>query len=417
MIGKILLVFLLIIFTLGGIAIMLCQLNILWRNYFGSCRNNRHIKPLLSVQPLALKVVKRYDITQKHFSVRLAAVNGNLLTSFLPGQYLTLMTPKQSEQTSTSAGLLKRCYSLASWQENTAFYELGIQREKHGKMSTWLHRHLQVGTVINVLPPKGNFVINAKESFHAVLVAGGIGITPLRAMVHQFIAQHNKVSSVNKSMSLFYSAKTAEEMCYLDEFIQLANECSNFMFYPFLTRGASVSINYSSSDHAKVAPTVKSTMGRLSAVQLTQKLELYLNGLQSLKVNKQDRASFHYYLCGPNVMMDELKYGLIQQGIAKANINFERFGIDNEAVVEQKFSVKLGKNKKLFFHKQRNLLDAMEEQGIKIQSECRSGECGQCKVNLRYGKVKSLIEIDMNLKAGEILPCCSVPESDLHIDL
>lgn len=118
-------------------------------------------------------------------------------------------------------------------------------------------------------------------------------------------------------------------------------------------------------------------------------------------------------------MMDELKQGLTQQGIATANIHLERLGLenDNEFFVEQKFEIKLGENQGIVFHKQRNLLDAMNEQGIEIHSECRSGECGQCKVKLHCGKVKRLIEINFNLKAGEFLPCCCVPENDLLIEV
>jgi ferredoxin len=116
-------------------------------------------------------------------------------------------------------------------------------------------------------------------------------------------------------------------------------------------------------------------------------------------------------------MMDELKHGLITEGVVTANIHFERFGIDYDSSVVEKFNVKIGENKSIVFEQQRSLLDAIEEQGIEIQSECRSGECGQCKVNLRCGKVKPLIDIEMNLKAGEILACCCVPESNLLIDL
>ena len=404
LIMQIFLVLLLIIFTLGCIAIVLCQLNILWRSYLCSCRKNQQLKTQLSMQPLALKVVERKDITQKHFSVRLEAVNAETLKNFIPGQYLTLITPNESIEYSTSVGALKRCYSLASWQENTVSYELGIQREVNGKVSTWLHRHLHVGAVITALPPKGNFVINANQSLHTVLIAGGIGITPLRAMLHHFIAQHkhNEPSFKNTSMVLFYSAKSAKEMCYLNEFIQLNDECSSFNFYPFFSKSEDIH--------------VKCTMGRLNAKKVTLQLEQYFSHLSPIRKSSH-KENCHFYLCGPNTMMDELKHGLITEGVVSDNIHFERFGIDYDASIDEKFNVKIAGNKSIVFDQQRSLLDAIEQQGIEIQSECRSGECGQCKVNLRCGKVKPLIVIDMDLKAGEILACCCVPESDLLIDL
>ncbi len=76
----------------------------------------------------------------------------------------------------------------------------------------------------------------------------------------------------------------------------------------------------------------------------------------------------------------------------------------------QEYSAILGGRESFMFNHQRNLLDAIEEQEIDIQSECRSGECGECKV-------KPLTGIDIDLKEGETLTCCSVPESDLLIDI
>ncbi|MBL4796131.1 MAG: 2Fe-2S iron-sulfur cluster binding domain-containing protein [Oleispira sp.] len=381
-------VVLLFIFALGGSAIVFCLLNIFWRSYFSANRKYQQVEP----QPIELKVIARDEMSARHFSVRLQAMNGEVLTDFLPGQYLSLMVPSESDADSASSALLKRCYSLASWQQGTDFYELGIQREVEGKVSTWLHDNLQLGSVISALPPKGNFVINGKQTDHTVLIAGGIGITPLRAMVHQFICQigENQFGK-NKSMSLFYCAKSIAEMCYVDEFIQLADECSDFMFYPFLTQGV---------------PAAQFTAGRLSAELLTKKLDLRL-----------DKLKGDYYLCGPNAMMDELKVGLTEQGIAADHIHFERFGIEAATFSGQEYSVRLNNNKSIVFNKQRTLLDAMEAQGVELQSECRSGECGQCKVSLLAGKVKPLIKIEIDLKAGQILPCCSIPQSDLLIDV
>lgn len=100
-------------------------------------------------------------------------------------------------------------------------------------------------------------------------------------MVHQFIYQHGEVSSSNKSISLFYSAKSVEEMCYLDEFIRLADEFSNVQFYPFLSKAENAHVKGSNKPHSKVVQPWQGATGRLSAEKLTLKLELYLSRLQS----------------------------------------------------------------------------------------------------------------------------------------
>ncbi len=412
MTSQFLLVLLLIIFILGGIAIVLCQFNILWKSFFSANINKQPPKALHEVEPIALRVIERHDMTQRHFSVRLQAANGGAFNLFSPGQYLTLMTPNEFVKDSVPKGerskkLLKRCYSLASWQENTNFYELGIQCEDEGQVSTWLHRYLQVGTVIEALPPKGNFVIEPNQPLHTVLVAGGIGITPLRAMVHQFISQMGHEFSADKSMSLFYSAKSAAEMCYLNEFTQLAQQYSCFHFSPFVSKPGD----------ANTESHWQGGIGRLCAEQLTHQLDTYLNDQQSEGRKRENKTKCHYYLCGPNTMMDDITTGLIQQGIPEASIHFECFGISNEAISEDSFSVKLGENTNIVFQKHRTLLDAMEEQGVEIQSECRTGECGQCKIKVKKGTTRRLIETDVHLNEGEILSCCNVPESDLQIEV
>ena len=116
-------------------------------------------------------------------------------------------------------------------------------------------------------------------------------------------------------------------------------------------------------------------------------------------------------------MMNDLKNSLSEQGVATGNIYIERFVIGASLGHKRDFSVKIANHKSFTFNKQTTLLNAMEEQGITIESECRIGECGQCKVNLVAGSVKPLIDMAYDLKSGEILPCCCVPKSDLLIKL
>lgn len=381
-------VLLLLVFALGGTWIVLLQADVIKRSYK---RKKKHRKLSTTTRPLSLVVIDRQDLTDQHFSVRLQTVNNVALENFQPGQYITLLAQTQADQNN----IQKRCYSLASWQKNPGFYELGIQRENHGQVSNWLHENLKPGTIIEALPPKGDFVFNLHQSEHVVLVAGGIGITPLRAMIHKFIAQKSNSLSPVKTMRLFYSAKSVDKMCYLDEFIKLADEHAEFYFYPTLSQAEK---NW------------QGLTGRLDAKQLTQSLQPDIK-------SRSDKTTSDYYMCGPQEMMDNMKLGLMQQGIPLDKIHFERFGVGITSIGDEVFSVKLGSNKTITYQKQRSLLEALEQQGIEIESECRSGECGQCKIKLHRGEIRQLIEPDMDLDAGEILPCCCVPESDLLIGM
>lgn len=383
-------IILLLVFALGGTWIVLLQADIIKGSYQ---RKKRHRHLSQKTKPLSLEVIARADMTDQHFSVRLKAVNNTSLKGFQAGQYLTLVAQTQADQNSRH----KRRYSLASWQEKSDFYELGIQRESHGQVSNWLHQNLKPGTIIDALPPKGEFVFNPGESEHVVLVAGGIGITPLRAMIHQFVAQKRGNISTVKTMHLFYSAKSIDKMCYWDEFTKLADEHADFHFYPTLSQAEE---------------GWQGLSGRINAKQLTQ------NFNSKLKLNdKDDKNSSVYYMCGPSEMMLNIQLGLIEHGVHSDNIHFERFGLGDTNTDEEgeAFLIDLGADKPVIFQSQGSLLDALEQEGLKMESECRSGECGQCKVTLRSGRVKQLVEPEVGLRDGEILPCCCVPESDICI--
>ena len=100
MIAPFIMAVLLIIFALGGGAIVFCLLNIFWRSYLSKNHKRQYVKPQSSAQfsekPITLKVIERHEMSSSHFSVRLQAMHGDVLTDFLPGQYLTLMMPNQS---------------------------------------------------------------------------------------------------------------------------------------------------------------------------------------------------------------------------------------------------------------------------------------------------------------------------------
>ncbi len=384
--------FLLLVCVLGFTWIIFFQLDII-RRQFSLSKQQYQLR--LANMPREMKVIARKDMSEQHFSVCLKAVDKRPLNKFQAGQYLTLLAKTGLNQ----ERVVQRCYSLASWQDTPDTYELGIQRETHGEMSNWLHENLWPGNIIQTKAPKGRFVLDVNNTQHGVLVAGGIGITPLRAMMKQFIAYKKKGIGTLKSLHLFYSAKSEENMCYLDEFLDLAEQCADFYFYPVFSQTL---MNPSLNTPMKI--------GRLSASYV----------IQSLQKNNHTylmASGCQYYMCGPDLMMDQMTSGLIQQGVDKECIHFERFGGAIDSADDNEYSVKIGSRENIVFHKQANLLTAFEQQGVNIESECRSGECGLCKITLLSGDITQRIKPEKPLGAGQYLACCSVPSSDLQIEL
>ncbi len=63
-----------------------------------------------------------------------------------------------------------------------------------------------------------------------------------------------------------------------------------------------------------------------------------------------------------------------------------------------------------------SLLDALEDNGFDINSSCRSGHCGACRVKLISGKVDQIQSSSYDVEKDEILSCCVVPTTDISID-
>ncbi|NRA82530.1 MAG: 2Fe-2S iron-sulfur cluster binding domain-containing protein [Gammaproteobacteria bacterium] len=379
-----LLTFLLVgLFLVGSFTIIYIQVTVA-RDTYRDKKQQRALRN--SSRPIRFKVTKREDMSPRHFSVCLTPLTAKKLPRFMPGQYLTLMPAIGHDSKIT----LKRCYSLAAWHKKPQHYELGIAKEPDGVVSTWLHQNLTVGSIIDALPPKGTFVyrpqLRKRGNEHTVLIAGGIGITPLRAMIDMFI---NSIGQ-GQSLVLFYSAKTHDQMCYLSELNNLAYKHPSFNFYPIISRPTS---------------EWQGLTGRIDTALIASKL-----------AHELGNNSANYYMCGPQTMMAELKQGLLNAGTPMDNIHYEHFGVNANIDTDNVYPVKLN-NHQFEFSTQRTLLDAMEQNEIAIESECRSGSCGHCKVTLTSGRVKELIKSDIRLNTNEILPCCCIPSSAVTLEM
>ena len=104
---------------------------------------------------------------------RLASASGGVLP-FLhkPGQYLTLQQQLDGQR-------VTRCYTIASPPSRNAYCEITVKRETHGVSSRYLHDHIRRGDRLLIGAPAGTFVFDGRDGDRIVLIAGGVGITPL----------------------------------------------------------------------------------------------------------------------------------------------------------------------------------------------------------------------------------------------
>lgn len=326
--------------------------------------------------PLTLRVIQRHDFNPQRFMVRLAGPDNAPLPKFNPGQFLTICVALDD---SDLPG--KRRYSISNWQRVPRYYELCIRRVANGRVSSRLFDILQTGVEIPVLPPAGSAFPLPQKNREVILIAGGVGISPVRSIIH-YLLQRGDSSRI----SLFYSAAKRSDLCYFAEFSAASRLQDNFRFYPTLTREA---------------PDWQHGTGRITVGRV---MESVANAQQAL-----------FILGGPETMQNSLLTGLQTQGIHSAQIYFERFGAGNPPTPARTYMIQLQSGRQFPFATQPTLLAALEEQSLAIAGSCRSGECGECRIRLLQGQITMLNKASYTLPNQEILPCCCIPASDLVI--
>lgn len=124
---------------------------------------------------LAARVEESSEIVSFHF----APLDGGPILKAEPGQYLGLKVLIDGEEH-------RRNYSLSALGDGQQ-YRISVKREAGGKVSNYLHEHLQVGDTLELFPPAGDFTLSASDK-PLVLISGGVGITPTLAMLDAALA-------------------------------------------------------------------------------------------------------------------------------------------------------------------------------------------------------------------------------------
>jgi ferredoxin-NADP reductase len=299
---------------------------------------------------------------------------------------------------------VRRSYTIASSPTRTAYCELTIKREEQGYVSRYLHDVVREGATFNVSAPAGRFTFTGAEATGIVMIAGGVGITPLMAKIRYLtdIAWPGKIH-------LVYSVKTERDIIFRSELEELQRRFPNLKIDITVTREASVAWS--------------GKRGRLSAAMLTSIVP--------------DIAQSRVDLCGPTEMVEPLKRALRELGVADEQMKSEAFGSpsrkrsdgstalapegsENTNGAASTSSIRFARsNKRLAGVGTRTVLELAESLGIALPYDCRSGVCGQCKTRLLSGSVVMAAEdaLDpLDRANGLILACQARCHDDVVVD-
>jgi len=263
-------------------------------------------------------------------SVELRPWGDTVFTPFEAGSHIDLHLPN---------GLV-RSYSLLNAPSDQGRYVVGILRDRASRGgSRYVHEQLRVGTQLQISQPRNNFALDTRAS-HSVLVAGGIGITPIYCMFRQLLA-------LGRSAELIYCARSRAEAALVDEI-----------------SGLGAKVLYHFNDEKGGLPDLAS----------------YLAGRP---------ADTHFYCCGPTPMLDAFEQTCERLGYPHAHI--ERFTAAEVAAAEDaqdSYSVELSKSgKTVSVEPGLNLLDVLLEAGCDVEYSCREGVCGSCETRVLEGDV------------------------------
>jgi ferredoxin-NADP reductase len=323
-------------------------------------------------------VLAVFDETPDVRTFRLARPEG---FAFKAGQFLTVRLRADARE-------VVRCYSISSPPAAAGYLEISVKRQ--GLVSSALHAVLRPGSVLSVRAPAGRFVYPDDDDRPLLLLAGGIGITPLLSML-----RHAVLTEPTRPVTLLYSARREGDFAFHDELVAIAR------------RNPQVRVCLAASREAS-RPDVYP--GRIDAPLLSATVP-----------NLADAIAL---LCGPSSMIAELTQVLHRLGTPPAQVRSELFeaavaasGRLPEAEVAageagappgQTYRLRATRcGREVAIAAGQTLLEAAEANGLDIPSLCRAGVCGTCRTRVVEGVVDCPSEVldAEDRAAGYVLAC------------
>jgi tetrachlorobenzoquinone reductase len=294
---------------------------------------------------------------------RFQRVDGARLPAYKPGAHIDLHLPN---------GMIRQ-FSLCQPDADPESYVVGIKRDPASRGgSVYIFDKMKVGDEIKISAPRNNFPL-VESTDPIVLVAGGIGITPIWCMAQELIAQQ-------RPWKLHYSCRTRDEMAFLEPLQKLDPEAVQLHFDDeaggkFLDLAAAIA----------AAP-----------------------------------AGAHFYCCGPKAMLTAFEAAAANR--PRGNVHVEYFTAKAEAATTGGFWVELARSgEEYYIPEGKKILEVLFDAGVDVDYSCELGICGECVTRVISGipehrdSVLSEEEQDANDKV--MICCCGCKTERLVLDM
>jgi vanillate O-demethylase ferredoxin subunit len=287
---------------------------------------------------------------------------GGELPAFSAGAHIDLTLPN---------GLI-RSYSLLNPQSERHRYVIAVQRDRASRGgSKWVHDNLRAGDFLAVNGPRNNFALN-EAAASSLLIAGGIGITPILCMVA-------RLATLQRDWQLVYCARKRADTAFV-EALSAYGERVRFNFDED-PGGAMLDIAHT----VRAAP-----------------------------------PGAHCYCCGPLPMLAAFEAAGAE--LARERVHVEYFSAKEPPAVQGGFKVVLAKTGREFVVPPgKTILDTLLDAGLDVAYSCMEGVCGTCETQVLEGtpEHRDLILTAEEQAAGKVMMiCCSGSKSErLVLDL
>ena len=310
------------------------------------------------------------EVAQGIRMFELAPLDGTRLPEYTPGAHIDVHLP---------TGLVRQ-YSLCGGPQQRDAYVIAVQHNAASRGGSRAMHALQVGDTLSIDGPRNHFPL-ANDARHSVLLAGGIGITPLLSMAE-------RLARTQASFELHYCVRNRERAAFLD---------------------------------------------RLDAPHLNGRCTLYTDDapadarIDVARIVRDPLPGSHLYVCGPSGFMDHAFDTAKQAGWTDRHLHREYFSapaIDtrDNAPTARAFSVRLARSGKLVSVSEREtVVQALAAHGVCIETSCEQGVCGTCLTRVLAGDPEHrdlYLTDDERARNDQFLPCCSRSHTDeLVLDL
>ncbi|MGF1729120.1 2Fe-2S iron-sulfur cluster-binding protein [Photobacterium kasasachensis] len=321
------------------------------------------VKPMTNVLgtgELELVVSGIRQLTSRVRAFELRAPNGSELPAVEAGAHLEIPIMLESGDVET------RHYSIASNPARRDAYEIAVLREDDGTGgSKAVHNSYQIGMTIRTPQPANYFKLH-QDNRPAVLIAGGIGITPIKAMAQALVTR-------GISMQLHYAGRSFADMPYRD---------------------------------------------RLQK-EFAQKITLYSSAagehLDILTILKSVPENAAFYVCGPTRLIDEVLATAQDVGINEDRLRFERFSAEKPSDAKPVHIELARSGVAIQVRADQTILDAIQSEGVNIPHSCKAGNCKSCAVKVIQGRPDhrdSALSADERNEQHLMCPCVSRAVTD-----